>query len=248
MSSITQINCSETLIRSIQDNEANRTGSISQVTDTEQGLSDITKRIKPYKKLADHFAIMYLSYQRLSRVCPQVSVSTDKMRKILTDILNQRDNSQVYLSRTSLPSILQHLEHSSLLKLHKHISSSLFSYQQLLFLLLVSMSSTSRIVNDEVQVLLQKPIHFPILEALEITSGATGEVSSNEFLHFSALSHVKSEAFLKIVKSMREYNDEWNEYFEVSPTCNLLYMCTYMYMYMYVHYNYMYMYSGTSLL
>ncbi len=198
---------SQIIIESIQDKEQNRTDSLHQVMDTKQGLNDITKHVEPYKRLADHIAVMYLSCRKLSNVCRQVSISLDDMKKLLTDILTQQDNSRIYSSRSSLPTFLRHLAQASTLKLYEHISPSLFSYQQLLFPLLVSLSSTAR---EELH-LLQKPIHLPILESLQNTT-----LTSNQlFLHSSALSFVKSDTFSNLVQSMQEYDQQWKEYFDV---------------------------------
>ena len=225
MSSIAEFDCSDgqyletskSLLKFVQDTEDKRSASLAQVKDTQQGLIDITRSAKPYRKLADHFAVMYQTCKQLSAVCPQVCVTLDYLRGMLSDMLHQRDNTRFYLSRTSLPAFLLHLEHSSIWKIHKDISPSLFPYQQLLFPFLISLNSSLQKQDKQLPEFLTKPIPYPLLDVLQDKElVATAKQSSVYQTLLSAVSLVSCEPFLNLVNSLKENSFQWKEYLRVS--------------------------------
>ncbi len=215
------MNSSETLLKFIQDSEDRRSGSLIQVQDTQKGLKDIKESAKPYEKLANHFAVIHQTCKRISSVCPLISVTLDSLRKMLTHLLHHQDSAKFSLSRTSLPAYILHLQQFASLKVHKSISPSLFPHQQLLFPLLLSLTSTLRKGLDTNLVdALTKPMLYPLLEVLhdgQYVANTGDPVDNMILLNSACLVHLKN--FYDLLMSLKDNLSHWKEYFEVSYTC-----------------------------
>ena len=200
-------NDSEIIMKTIQDTEVKQTVSLNHSHDTQRALQDITKHITPYKKLADHFAVLHQSCQKLSIIYPHVSITLEEMSRLLVDMLSRHENTRFHSSQSSLDAFLLHVEYTSTLEIHNRIAPSLFPDQQLLFPLFVCLNRMLQQLDKSLHHLLLSRQPLPILVMLE----------SSEYSHVSGCLHVleQLESFKYLNDALSKHAAQWREYFEV---------------------------------
>lgn len=210
----------ESVIKLVDEVEVKRSISLDQVSDTERGLKDIADRMYPYRQLSDYFTGVYQCYRKLSRVCPQVGITLTELQSLLSDILTQRDNTKFFLSQSSLPPFLLHLEHTLTLKIHKDMLSSLFPHQRLLFPLLLALTSFKSNTKGDVWNLLKYHHTVPVLDGLEQLHMHDQSDQVQYQIHLKRMIWERSTAFKHVTNSLENNSNQWDEYFKVRVHAN----------------------------